>query len=83
MSRNTMSFSLPESMREYIDDRVESGGYGNTSEYLRDLIRQDQAAREVEQIRSVIAVGLASGPGRKMTDEVLAEIWERSLHDEP
>jgi antitoxin ParD1/3/4 len=78
-----MSFSLPESMREYIDDRVESGGYGNTSEYLRDLIRQDQAAREVEQIRSAIAVGLASGPGRKMTDEVLAEIWERSLHDEP
>jgi antitoxin ParD1/3/4 len=77
-----MSFSLPESMREYIDQRVESGSYGNTSEYLRDLIRQDQVAREVEQIRRAIAVGLASGPGREATDAVLAEIWERSLHDE-
>lgn len=83
MSRNTMSFSLPESMREYIDERVELGNYGNTSEYLRDLIRQDQVAREIDHIRTAIAVGLASGPGRELTNEVLAEIWERSLVDEP
>ena len=42
MSRNTMSFALPESLRDYIEARVRSGGYGNTSEYLRDLIRRDQ-----------------------------------------
>ena len=32
MSRQTMSFALPESMREYIDNRVAAGSYGNTSE---------------------------------------------------
>lgn len=32
VSRNTMSFALPESMREYIDGRVRDGDYGNTSE---------------------------------------------------
>ena len=37
-----MSFALPESWREYIDARVRDGSYGNTSEYLRDLIRRDQ-----------------------------------------
>lgn len=37
MSRNTLSFALPETMRSYIDERVASGHYGNTSEYIRDL----------------------------------------------
>ena len=42
MSRQTMSFALPESMRAYIDNRVAAGNYGNTSEYIRDLVRRDQ-----------------------------------------
>ena len=41
MSRNTLSFALPESMRAYIDARVASGHYGNTSEYIRDLVSKD------------------------------------------
>ena len=32
MSRQTKSFALPESMRDYIDTRVASGNFGNTSE---------------------------------------------------
>ena len=38
MSRHTMSFALPESMREYIDARVSGSHYGSTSEYIRDLV---------------------------------------------
>jgi antitoxin ParD1/3/4 len=29
-------------MREYIDPRVATGHCGNTSEYIRDLVRRDQ-----------------------------------------
>ena len=36
MSRQTMSFALPESMRECIDNRLSTGNYGNTSEYSSD-----------------------------------------------
>jgi len=32
-----MIFASPQSMREYIDKRVATGSYGNTSEYIRDL----------------------------------------------
>lgn len=32
VSRNTLNFALPESMRAYVDARVASGHYGNTSE---------------------------------------------------
>ena len=45
MSSNTMSFALPEAMRQYVDQRARSGQFGNTSEYLRELIRRDQRSR--------------------------------------
>ncbi len=79
VSRNTMSFALPESMRDYIDGRVRSGGYGNTSEYLRDLIRRDQHDQAVQRLRNLIADGLASGAGREVTSAVIAELRERAL----
>jgi antitoxin ParD1/3/4 len=47
MSRHTVSFALPESMRAYIDARVTEGHYGNTGTYIRDLIRKDQEAQAI------------------------------------
>ena len=41
-----MSFALPESMREYIDNRVSAGNYGNTSEYIRDLVAGTRKNRQ-------------------------------------
>ena len=74
-----MSFALPESMREYIDERVRAGNYGNTSEYLRDLIRRDQQAQAARRLRELIAEGLESGDGRAVTDEAIAELRDRSF----
>ena len=79
MSRNTMSFALPESLREYIDARVCDGRYGNTSEYLRDLIRRDQNEQAAQRLRDLIADGIASGDGRVATDEVIAALRERAF----
>ena len=67
MSRQTMSFALPESMREYIATRVSAGNYGNTSEYIRDLVRRDQEEQAKKHLRELIEEGLASGPGRSRT----------------
>ncbi|WP_418319673.1 type II toxin-antitoxin system ParD family antitoxin [Piscinibacter sakaiensis] len=67
MSRQTMSFALPESMRDYIDERVSTGSYGNTSEYIRDLVRRDQEEQARKRLRDLIEEGLASGPGRRRT----------------
>ena len=67
MSRHTMSFALPESMREYIDARVAAGHYGNTSEYIRDLVRRDQQEQAKQRLRALIEEGLTSGQGRRRT----------------
>ncbi len=69
MSRNTMSFALPEELRTYIDERVASGEYGNTSEYLRELIRRDRQEQAVTRLRTLVADGLDSGDPVPLTDE--------------
>jgi len=74
-----MSFALPENMRKYIDARVSDGSFGNTSEYLRELIRRDQHEQAAQRLRDLIADGLASGDGREVTDEVIADLRERAL----
>lgn len=76
-----MSFALPESMRDYIDTRVRDGNYGNTSEYLRELIRRDQDQQAATRLRDLITEGLESGAGRLVTDDVIAELRDRAFDD--
>ncbi len=57
---STMNVSLPDELKSFIDERVGQGGFGSTSEYVRDLIRRDQ---ERERIRDLLLDGAASAPG--------------------
>jgi antitoxin ParD1/3/4 len=82
VSKTTMSFALPDELRRYIDDRVRSGEYGNTSEYLRELIRRDQQHVAERRLRGLIADGLESGDGRPATDDVIDEIRQRAFADD-
>ncbi|MEG8222245.1 type II toxin-antitoxin system ParD family antitoxin [Sphingomonas sp. HH69] len=40
----TMNVSLPDPMRDYVQNRIDSGQYASVSDYVRDLIRRDQNA---------------------------------------
>lgn len=64
---STMNIALPDTMRSYVALRVDSGEYGNTSEYVRDLIRKDQREQEIRRLRALLQEGLDSGPGRPDT----------------
>jgi antitoxin ParD1/3/4 len=57
---STMNVSLPDELKSFVDERVGVGGFGSTSEYVRDLIRRDQ---ERERIRGLLLDGAASPPG--------------------
>ena len=65
----TLNISLPESMREFIDRQIDSGGYSTASEYIRHLIRQDQEKAEKKQIEKLLLEGLNSGEPVEITDE--------------
>ncbi|MEM9989088.1 MAG: type II toxin-antitoxin system ParD family antitoxin [Pseudomonadota bacterium] len=50
MIRKTIT--MPEPMDDWIKSQIDSGRYGNDSEYVRDLIRKDQERRELETMIS-------------------------------
>lgn len=58
---STMNIALPEPLRAYVAERVEAGDYGNTSEYVRELIRKDQLEQRVLRLRALVEEGLSSG----------------------
>ena len=74
-----MSFAIPEALRAYVDQRVRSGQYGNTSEFLRELIRRDQEEQAKMRLRELIEEGLKSGGGRVLTRKLAADLKQRAL----
>lgn len=56
----TMHVSLPEDLKAFVDRQVEGGGYGSTSEFVRDLIRRE---RDRQQLRNLLFDGAASTLG--------------------
>jgi antitoxin ParD1/3/4 len=57
----TMNISLPEPMREWVEAQVESGTYGNASEYFRSLVRVDQKQKAEAELEAKLLEGLNSG----------------------
>ena len=44
-----MNISLPEPLRDFVEEAVDSGGYASVSEYVRELVRKAKAERELEE----------------------------------
>ncbi len=68
----TMNISLPNPMRDWVDQQVQGGRYSNNSDYVRDLIRRDQELRDKTMaLQQAITKGLESGLGGKLDmDEI-------------
>ena len=71
----SLNISLPEALRQFVDQKVKTGGYGTASEYIRELIRQDQKQEaEQERMEAMLLEGLDSGPGIEVTPELWKEL---------
>ena len=58
---SSLNISIPESLREFVKQRVASAHYSTPSEYIRQLIREDQKAMAKEQLEALLLEGLESG----------------------
>ncbi|MEA2755636.1 MAG: antitoxin ParD1/3/4 [Aliidongia sp.] len=56
----TLTISLPESLKTFIDNQLATKGYGNVSEYVRSLLREAQAKEEAARLEALLLEGLAS-----------------------
>jgi antitoxin ParD1/3/4 len=66
----TMNISLPDPMKNWVEDQAKSGRYANSSDYVRDLIRRDRLRQEaVAEIQAALDAGLASGPAAPLDRE--------------
>jgi antitoxin ParD1/3/4 len=70
----TMNVSLPEQLKAFVDHQVGSGRYGTVSEYVRELIREDEKRKAQEKLETLLLEGLQSGKPTEMTRKDWAEI---------
>ena len=54
-----MNISLPDTLKSFVDEQVNKGSYGTSSEYVRELIRKDQ---DRLHLRGLLLAGAASAP---------------------
>lgn len=71
----TMNISLPDELKAFVDEQVGEGGFGSTSEYLRDLIRKQ---RDVAKLRALLLAGANSGPGKAIDDAWFVQLRNRA-----
>lgn len=58
----TMNISLSDPMRDWVQAQIQAGKYASSSDYVRDLIRQDQERRnQLQRLQQAITEGLESG----------------------
>lgn len=74
----TMNVSLPDPMKAWVEDQAKGGKYGNTSDYVRDLIRKDQDRQnKIAQFQKLISDGIESGMSTRTMEELLLEARAR------
>jgi antitoxin ParD1/3/4 len=56
---STIIISVPDALKSFVDEQVNQGCYGTSSEYVGELIRKDQ---DRLQLRGLLLAGAASAP---------------------
>ena len=65
----TVTISLPESLKAFIDRQMATKGYGNVSEYFRSLLRDAQKEEEETRLETLLLEGLAGSADIPLTEE--------------
>ena len=71
----TMNISLPDELKQFVDEQVNAHGYVSSSEYVRELIRKQ---RDVEKLRGMLLEGVKSGPATPMEPDFFDKMRERA-----
>lgn len=72
-----MTISVPPALKQWIDERVALGLYADATDYVRDLLRRDQA--DTSWLKARIEEGLASRIIDAEPEDVLDAIMAEDL----
>jgi antitoxin ParD1/3/4 len=71
--RSSMNVSLPAPLKSWIEQQVAERGFSTASEFVRDLLRREQAAASRARVDAHLLDAIESGPARKMDRKA----WDR------
>jgi len=78
MTMQRKTITITDQMESWVKSQVESGKYGNDSEYFRDLVRRDQARKDAEtQLHYLLKEAESSGFSELSAQEIWAEAETR------
>jgi len=74
----TMTISLPDPMKDWIETRIKQGEYASASDYVRDLVRRDRGQIEppeltIEDVRRIVDEARKGGVSKRTLEEFFAE----------
>lgn len=78
MGTSTINISIPDSLRVQVEEAISSDGYGNTSEFFRDLARDYLKRRQQAKLEQMLLEGIESGFS-PWTKQDVEDIKERGL----
>lgn len=86
MATSTLNISLPETQRTFVEEKIKKEGYGTISEYVRQLIREEQRKdarreQEMEFLRAEIQKGVDDIRAGRSTRLETPEDYERMAED--
>lgn len=74
----TMTVSLPDATKAWVDDQVKDGRFSDLSEYVLYLIRRDrERAGAIAALQGAIDEGMGSGPAEPFD----AEAFKREMRE--
>ena len=71
---STRNISLPDSLTSFVDEQVSQRGFGTSSEYVRELIRNDA---DRQRLRNLFLDGAAASPTAPADAEYFAAMRDR------
>ena len=84
----TMNISLPDPLKEFVDDQIAEGRYSSVSEYIRELIRHDEKRKAEQRLETLLLEGLESEESEltrqdfdDIRKEALAQLKRRKKQD--
>jgi len=66
-------------MKQDVDEIIANEGYGNTSEFFRDLVRRYLHERREKRLEDLLIEGIKSGEPTTLTKKDFEAIKERGL----
>jgi antitoxin ParD1/3/4 len=71
---DNVTISLPPVLKQFVEEQVESGGYGSASEYIGRLVREDHERKRRTEVDGKLLEALDGGPALPWTADDLESL---------